>query len=287
MSQKVIIPLSRYDFDPSEVAIPWQILNDKGFEVYFATIDGSKGQADPLMLNGEGLDPWGCIPVVKKLKLVGLALRADGNARKAYKALELDHNFNHPLKYADLRVADFDGLILPGGHAKGVIPYLENETLRRFVAEFFDSEDEQGNHKPIAAICHGVLVAARAISNKTGKSCLYGKKTTCLTWKLEESAWKITKYYARFWDSDYYRTYPEAAHEPYGYWSTEAEVTRALEHHSDFVDADKNDFQKASGLFRDNLDNEKPAHVVQHGNYLSGRWPGDVHTMTKRFIALF
>lgn len=287
--KKVIIPISNHDFDPSEVAIPWQILNDNGVAVYFATPDGNLGQADPLMLSGEGLDPWGFIPVLKKIKLIGLTLRADANARKAYCQLEQDANFKQPLSYQDLKVDDFDGLILPGGHAKGIKPYLEDKTLATFVADFFDHQDAQGSHKPIAAVCHGVLVAARAISSKNGKSCLYGKKTTGLTWQLEKTAWQVTKFGARFWDSSYYRTYPENPGEPAGYRSTQAEITRVLANEADFVDVPKGApdyFYKASGFFRDTLSDERPAHVVQCGNYLSGRWPGDVHTLAKRFLAL-
>lgn len=287
--KKIIIPLANRDFDPSEVAIPWQILRDNGYQVLFATEDGRQGHADPLMLTGQGLDPWGFIPGLNQIRLIGLSLRADANARSAYAKLELDDNFKSPLKYSDLKVEDFAGLILPGGHAKGVRQYLEDKTLLQFVADFFDSVDSDGNHKPIAAVCHGVLVAARAVSEKTGKSCLYGKKTTALTWKLERTAWYLTKYFARFWDGDYYRTYPESKGEPHGYWSTEAEITRLLEKPSDFLNVPKGSedfFAKDSGLFRDTMENEKPAFVVQDGNYFSGRWPGDVHTMTKRFMAV-
>jgi putative intracellular protease/amidase len=53
----------------------------------------------------------------------------------------------------------------------------------------FDTTNDVGQHKPVAAVCHGVVLAARAISKRTDKSALYGKKTTVLTWKLENSAW--------------------------------------------------------------------------------------------------
>lgn len=285
----IIVPLPNHDFDPTEVAVPWQILTKQGFNVEFATVDGSRPHADPLMISGEELDPWGFIPVLKKIRLVGLTLRADGCGRKAYAALEQDHNFNHPKTFAQMKVDDYAGLLLPGGHAPKMIPYLENQQLQQFVAEFFETTSNNGQHKPIAAVCHGVLLAARSISPITGRSVLYGKKTTALTWKLEKTAWYLSKFLARFWDPKYYRTYREEKGEQFGHWSVEQEVTRALASATDFVDVSKgtaNFFTKTSGLARDSVDNEKPAWVVQDGNYLSARWPGDAHTLGKKFAQL-
>jgi hypothetical protein len=88
----------------------------------------------------------------------------------------------------------------------------------------------------VAAICHGVVLAARSTSAKTGKSVLYGRRTTALTWKLERSAWLLSRYAGRWWDRDYYRTYREQAGEPSGYRSVQAEVTRALARPEDFFD---------------------------------------------------
>jgi protease I len=43
MSRSVLIPLPSTDFDPTECAIPWQILRqNKDIEVVFATPDGQK-----------------------------------------------------------------------------------------------------------------------------------------------------------------------------------------------------------------------------------------------------
>ena len=71
--------------------------------------------------------------------------------------------------------------------------------------------------------------------------------------------------------------------------SVQAEVTRALAHPDDFLDVPKTspDFRlKTSGLYRDSLDDSRPAFTVQDGNYVSARWPGDVHTFAKTFAAL-
>jgi hypothetical protein len=131
-----------------------------------------------------------------------------------------------------------------------------------------------------------VVLAARSISKRTGKSVLHGRKTTALTWKLEKSGWLLSKFLARFWDPDYYRTYGEAKGQPAGYMSVQAEVTRALARPEDFVDvaADVPDqFAKTSGVVRDSAGNDKPAWVVRDGNYVSARWPGDVYTFALQF----
>ncbi len=275
---KVLIAIPSQDFDPTEVAVSWQVLKQAGHELCFATPDGQRGYADPIMLSGEGLDPWGFIPGLRKLRLIGLSLRAQGGARQAYRELERDANFLKPLRYADLAVEDFQALVLPGGHAKRMRAYLESAVLQGFVADFFDSG------KPVGAVCHGVVLAARSISKKTGQSVLHGRKTTALTWKLEKSGWLLSKFLARFWDPDYYRTYPEGPGQPPGYMSVQAEVSRALARPEDFLDVPRDaphQFAKTSGMVRDSAANRKPAWVVRDGNYVSARWPGDVYTFAR------
>jgi len=285
----IVMPLPSHDFDPSEVAVTWGIVRAAGHSVTFATPDGRRAHADPRMLTGEGLDPWGWVPVLKKIRLIGLLLRAESGARQTYRALEQDPNFLHPKRYEALRSQDFDGLVLPGGHARGMRPYLESHSLQAFVADFFESHDTAGQPKPVAAICHGVLLAARSLSPKTGKSVLYGRKTTALTWKLERSAWQLTRFLARFWDATYYRTYTEDQGEPVGYWSVEMEVKRALAHDADFCDVPpgtEHHARKTSGMVRDRLDDARAAWVVRDSHYLSARWPGDVHTFAKAYVAM-
>jgi putative intracellular protease/amidase len=152
---RVVIPLPDRDFDPTEVAVSWDVLRGAGIDVVFATPGGGRASGDRIMIDGRGLSVFG-----------GL-LRANADARAAYARLERDPAFAAPRAYADLRVADFDGLLLPGGHrARGMRAYLESAVLQRFVGEFFDSE------KPVAAICHGVVLAARSHSQRTGEPVL-------------------------------------------------------------------------------------------------------------------
>jgi putative intracellular protease/amidase len=280
---RVLIPLPRADFDPSEVAVSWRILRDAGHDVVFATPDGTVASADPVMATGIGLDFWSRVAGLGRLKIVGLLLRANRHARAAWCELVDNAAFRAPLNHAQVRAGEFTGLLLPGGHAQGMREYLESAALQLVVADFFDAG------KPVAAICHGVVLAARSISAKTGKSVLYGFRTTALTWKLERSAWLLSRYAGRWWDRDYYRTYREAPGEPDGYRSVQAEVTRALARPEDFADVPADSphhFLKSSGLFRDTPTDQRPAFIVRDGNYLSARWPGDVHAFARTFAAM-
>jgi putative intracellular protease/amidase len=283
-SSRILILLPQRDFDPSEVAVTWKILSDRGHRVLFATPEGSSATADPMMLSGEGLDLWGQVLLLRRVRMLGLMLRANADARAAYESLQNNPSFRQPLAYAALNVDEYDGLVLPGGHwSRGMRQFLEDNRLQRFVADFFDAD------KAVAAICHGVVLAARSISPRTGKSVLHGRKTTALTWQLEKSAYSLMKFFGRFWDPAYYRTYLELGGEPPGYRSVQSEVSRALESPEHFRDVPLDAeyyFRKASGLFRDSLADDRPAWVVRDGRYVSARWPGDVHSFATTFAAL-
>jgi putative intracellular protease/amidase len=280
---RVLFLLPARDFDPSEAAVSWRVLVNAGHVVSFATPDGRPAAADEMMLTGRGLDPWGTIPLLRNLPLVGLLMRANRDARQAYVEMIADPNYAAPRRWDAIDASAFDALLLPGGHrARGMRDYLESEILQGHVAGFFDAE------KPVAAICHGVLLAARSISKRTGCPVLRGYRTTALTWAFENSAWSVARI-TRFWDPDYYRTYPEQDGQPKGFMSVQQEVTRALARAEDFRDVPRTDphyRRKTSGLARDTMDDETPAFVVRDRNYVSARWPGDVHTFAKTFAGM-
>jgi protease I len=246
---KIIIPLPNYGFDPTETAIPWKILSDKNYEVLFATPEGKPARADRKMLTGESLGIWK--PVLKARK----------DAVEAYKLMEENNNFCNPLEYAALKETDFEALLLPGGHDKGVKEYLESALLQQLVVDFFSAA------KPVAAICHGVVLAARSINPPTKKSVLYNYKTTCLLKSQELAAYHLTK----LWLKDYYLTYPEI--------TVEDEVRAAL--------SDAGNFQAGpSPLFRDDPAHLKRGFAITDRNYVSARWPGDAHNFASAFIEL-
>ncbi len=234
----VVMPLPQRDVDPTETGVPWRVLTGRGHRVVFATPDGRAGEADPRMVTGEGLGlfaPW---------------LKADRNGRSAYDAMIESDAFGRPIPYDDIRADAFDALLLPGGHAKGMRPYLESERLYQTVAGFF------GRQKPVAAICHGVLLVARA-RGEAGRSVLYGRKTTGLTQLMELAAWALTGLYL----GDYYCTYPR---------TVEDEVRNHLARPEDFIVG-------PLSFGRDAPDRLDRGFTVRDGSYLSARWPGDAH----------
>jgi putative intracellular protease/amidase len=271
----VLIPIPDRDFDPTEVAVSWRVLTRDGHRVIFATETGAPGVADDIMVTGRGLDAWSALPMLGSVRFIGLMLRADKGGRGAYRDMLQSAEFQHPVTWAQATLDGVDALLLPGGHrARGMRGYIDSDILQRLVAEAFT------RGLVVAAICHGVLLAARSVDPATGRSVLYGRKTTALTWALERTAWRLTRF-TRFWDPNYYRTYTEKSGQPAGYMSVQSEVTRALEDPADFCDVahgSPHRLLKSSGLVRDTAADPRPAFVVDDGSYVSARWPGDTHT---------
>src|SRR3984957_5470914 len=105
---RVLMPLPDRDFDVTEVAVPWRLLTDAGCEVVFATESGVIPQADPLLLSG----------------VIFGQLGAASEPKQFYADLQDASRFRQPIGYPDIVPGAFDGLLLPGGHAKGMRQYL-------------------------------------------------------------------------------------------------------------------------------------------------------------------
>ncbi|WP_320825847.1 DJ-1/PfpI family protein [Reinekea sp.] len=72
------------------------------------------------------------------------------------------HNFALNATFADIQVADYDALVIPGGRAP---EYLRlNEDVLTMVRHFFST------NKPVAAVCHGAQLLATA-GVLEGKKC--------------------------------------------------------------------------------------------------------------------
>ncbi len=236
---RVLIPLPAQGFDPTEASVPCSILPGRGHEIVFATPDGKPASADPIMVTGEGLGP---------LKYV---LRADVSGRAAYAEMLASDAFGNPITYDEAARGAFDALVLPGGHDKRMRPYLESEVLQQIAADFMAAD------KPVGAICHGVLILARA-QGAEGRSVIHDRKVTSLINRMERTAYNLT----RLWMGDYYRTYPEI--------TTEDEVRAALA-------SDENFDAGPGGTKRDSMDALHRGFVVRDGNLVTARWPGDAH----------
>jgi len=240
---KILFPLPDHDFDVTEVAVPWKLLREAGHDVVFATEAGATPACDPLLLTGVVFGKLGAHP----------------EPIAFYRELERSPELASPRRWSDCRVDDYAALFLAGGHAPGMKQYLGSAVVQELAAGFFATP------KPVAAICHGVLVAARS-RVADGRSVLHGRRTTCLPKYMERSA-----YLATFWRRGrYYRTYPAYV---------EDEVTAAL--------ASPNDFERGPRELsrRGTRDDDSPAFVVEDGAYVSARWPGDAYLIARRLLA--
>lgn len=239
----VLMPLPHEGFDPTESGVPWRLLVERGHRVVFSTPDGRPASADPRMVTGADLG------------ILSPLLRADANGRAAYEAMARSDAFNHPIRDDEIAADDVEALLLPGGHAPGMRPYLESPQLQSLIVRAFERK------RPVAAICHGVLLIARS-KTPAGRSVLHGLRTTALTRQMELTAWGLTCLYL----GSYYRTYPTPV---------EDEVRTTLARPEDFI-------RGPLPLNRDTPD-RPTGFTVRDGHYLSARWPGDAHRFAVDF----
>lgn len=240
----ILVPLPDNDFDITEVSVPWKLLRRAGHTVTFATESARVPAGDPLLITGVLFGQLGAEPEPKRF----------------YEELTGDPAFRSPIRYSDMDAAAFDALLLPGGHAPGMRQYLGSQTLGEKVASFWSTP------KPVAAICHGVLVLARAKDPETGRSVLARSRTTCLPGYMERTA-----YYLTAWKlGKYYRTYPAYVEE---------EVRAAL------LRPEEQFVRGPLSLIRKGTDeDDSGAFVVEDGRYISGRWPGDAYLLAKKLL---
>ena len=159
--------------------------------------------------------------------------------------------FSNPTLWKDVRPTEYDAFHFPGGHAPGMKPYLESSVVQEIACAAFAAD------KPVSAICHGVIPLARA-------GLLMGRKTTSLTGMMEGIAVFLTRGKL----GDHYRTYRE---------SVENEVKRLL--------ASPNDYRAGPMIPRYSTKSKPNAgFVVEDGNYISARWPGDAWTLAMRML---
>ncbi|MFT7518631.1 MAG: putative intracellular protease/amidase [Kiritimatiellia bacterium] len=192
-----------------------------------------------------------CDPKMLTGVLLGQVKATPENAARYAKMID-DPRYLAPLRFADLVADDFDLLVLPGGHAQGMRQYLESTALQRFVVAAFDAD------LLVGSICHGGVVLARSQRNNNGVSVISGRRVTALPRRFERGAWMVSKPFY----GDYFRTYPE--------W-VQDEVEAAL---------------GASGSFEAGpvLPVYSRAFVVQDGNLITARWPGDAALFSDRLV---
>ena len=243
---RVLMPLPAQDFDPTESAVPWAVLRDAGHEVRFATPEGAPAQADEVVLRGP-------------LGVISGSMKTSADASALYREMAQSEAFRRPARWSDMAEESVDALFLVGGHAPRMRQYLESEDVRALVLRVWPE-------RPVAAICHGVLVLARTIDPHTGRSVLEGRRSTCLPRYMERLAWRTTSWRL----GRYYKTYDA---------DVEDEVRGALGSSGEFVRGPVHLFSKGTQR------SDAAAFVVEDGRYLSARWPGDAWLLAKKLAA--
>lgn len=233
----VLMPLPSEDFDPTEAAIPWKHLRSANMNVVFATPDGQPASCDPVTLRG----------------VVFGQIGAKANDQQIYRKLEQDPAFRSPIRYEDIKASEYDAIHLSGGHAPGMMPYLESRILQQRIVEFF------ALGRTVSAVCHGPVLLARSIDPTTQKSVLYGRRITALTKLLERIGFWMTVWTL----GRHFRTYPEYVQD---------EVIRAI--------GDASKFEKGPQPA-----SYEKGYTVSDGNLITARWPGDADELGKRLVS--
>lgn len=246
----VVIAVPDRDFDLTEVVVPWRVLRDAGVPVAFATERGPQGSlpaCDPKLIDD---------PTLRALRLVARPANV-----ALYRELEVAPERQAPIRWADIDPTHHAGLVLPGGHwARGMRQYLEGAALQAAVVALVRA------NRPVGAICHGGVVLARAVDPATGRSVIDGKRVTALLRSSELTAFWLTRLVL----GDYYRTYPE---------TVESEVTRAVGERGAFERGPLPDVFYKPGV-------PGRGFVVQDGQLVTARWPGDAEAFAQAFLRL-
>jgi putative intracellular protease/amidase len=200
-----------------------------------------------------------CDPLLIRGVIFG-ELGAKPDPKGFYADMVASKELRTPITWQSIDPTAYDALLLVGGHAQGMKQLLDSELLLEKIGAF------AATGKPLGAICHGVLALARAKDPSTGKSVLHGRRTTCLPKYMEKIA-----YYLTAWKHGrYYRTYDAYVQE---------EVVAALE--------DPSHFERGplTLLKHGRASDDRGAFVVEDGNYVSARWPGDAFLFAKKLLA--
>ncbi|EIW76429.1 class I glutamine amidotransferase-like protein [Coniophora puteana RWD-64-598 SS2] len=259
----VLIPMADYGHDPTEVAIPYSVFKAAGFTVDFATETGKTPECDRKMLKG----------------ITGTLLGADAKAKAAYADMAATSaSFKSPKAWTDpaFSLDEYDLVMLPGGHDKGVRQVIDSKAIHDHLARFFPgtSRSTDGAKKTVAAICHGVQILALETAkidtdlSASYKSIIHACATTALPSFMETSIYNTTRLFL----GDYYKTY--GACTP----NVEDYVKCGL-------DNPEKQFSAGPGMLGGKMN--EPFIVEDEGfRYVSGRFPPDAERLAERLQGL-
>ena len=156
----VLIPIPDRDFDPTEVAVSWQrpyrqrpsgdLCYPKWHDPVWPTTSWSPAAAWTSGLH------YRCSALSRSSGW--RSARQQAKAARAYRGdVGISGVSAIPSAWAQATLDDVDALLLPGGHrARGMRSYIDSGILQALVVDAF------ARGMVVAAICHGVLLAARS-----------------------------------------------------------------------------------------------------------------------------
>ncbi len=141
-------------FWASELTHPYYEFTEAGYEVEIASPKGAKVEIDAL---SDPRDPSG----YSAYDLISMGFL---NTPRLVARLE------NTKKLGDVKVEDYDAILVCGGQSP-MFTFRENETLKKLIARFYESE------KPTAVLCHGVA-ALIDVKLSDGSYLIRGKTMT-------------------------------------------------------------------------------------------------------------
>lgn len=146
-----------------EMATPYYIMKDAGYDVEIVSIQGGKIPIDPRSLSDEGDN---AASVERFLQ--------DSEAMQA---------IQESIPVEQIQASNYAGVFLPGGHGT-MWDFSESEALARIVSQLFIF------NRPVAAVCHGPAGLLKAVDAK-GQPIVANRKVAAFT-NAEEDAVGLT-----------------------------------------------------------------------------------------------
>lgn len=143
----------------SEVAHPWEVLHEAGYEIDFVSPQGGKAPVDGFNLG-------------------------DSTNKRFWENKEYRHKVEHTLKPSEVKAGDYAAIFYAGGHG-AMWDLADNTALSTLAAQIYTSNGI------VAAVCHGPAGLVN-IKLPNGKYLVDGKKINAFT-NEEEAAVKLEK----------------------------------------------------------------------------------------------
>lgn len=120
-----------------------------------------------------------------------------------YATMAASEEFLNPLAWtaSDFSLDDYQMVLFPGGHDKGIRQMIDSPLVHGLVIDFFQKTKKPGK-RAVAAICHGVMALSNA-KDSNGKSPIHSCITTALPAFMETFIYWSTFLVL----GDYYKTY--------------------------------------------------------------------------------